>query len=176
MPWRPRCRSGRDSPASRRRRRQRGRRSSGCGPRSPSGPWACTSRREKRVGTERRPGPVPGGRVRSRPACWIWWTTRSTRAGRRGGTAACPVTPCPGPVEVPGSRAVAGRRAAMHGTPDAGGAGTYNGQPELADTPPLEPFHRESVRGAARPAGRGSGPHNVGSRTPSRWGGAGVGF
>ena len=67
--WRPRCRVGRGRARRPRPWQGRARRSSGCGPRSPSRRWCCICTREKRVGTERRPGPAQGGRDgQGRPA------------------------------------------------------------------------------------------------------------
>src|SRR5674536_232495 len=62
--WPPRCRAGRGSRRSRPRWRRLERRWSGCGPPSPSRRWRCTCAREKRVGTDRRPGPAASGRLR----------------------------------------------------------------------------------------------------------------
>src|SRR5674536_345326 len=62
--WPPRCRAGRGSRRSRPRWRRLERRWSGCGPPSPSRRWRCTCTREKRVGTDRRPGPNASGRLR----------------------------------------------------------------------------------------------------------------
>src|SRR5664280_1379155 len=62
--WPPRCRAGRGSRRSRPRWRRLERRWSGCGLPSPSRRWRCTCTREKRVGTDRRPGPAASGRLR----------------------------------------------------------------------------------------------------------------